>query len=48
MKNKALFLFILLFPILSCSDSSQDYTKYTVDDYKGAIVDYTKAIEFNV
>ena len=52
MRNSILILLILLIPILSCSNTPQDYInkgyKKIVDgDYKGALQQFNKAIELD-
>ena len=52
MKKSILLLFILLIPVLACSQTSEDFfekgiAKSNLGDYKGAIQDYNKAIELN-
>lgn len=52
MRKSILFLLILLIPILSCSNSAQDYIEkgyeHIVDgDYKGALKDFNKALELD-
>ena len=52
MKKSILLLFILLIPVLACSQTSEDFfekgiAKSNLGDYKGAIQDYNKAIELD-
>ena len=52
MRSSILILLILLIPILSCSNSPQDYInkgyeKIVDGDYKGALQQFNKAIELD-
>ena len=45
-------LFLLMFPVLCFGQTAEEYEKsgrkkLNLEDYKGAIADYTKAIELN-
>lgn len=52
MKKISLILLILLIPVISCSNSPQDYInkgyeKILDEDYKGALEQFNKAIELD-
>jgi len=51
MKKSILLLFILLIPVLAIAQTAEEYfnrgkAKYDLGDYRGAIQDYNKAIEW--
>ena len=52
MKKVILLFFILLIPIFSCSDTSEDYVakalnKMESEDYQGALLDLNKSLELD-